>query len=173
MKLYEITTNIQRIWDVASFALQEEGLDEERKNALLVTLENDLKRTEINQTQKCLDIACLIKTMEAESEAIKKEEEKLYARRKRVEKSAEWLRTYLTNNITKGTVFKDARATITWRNSKAVNILVKAEDLPVQYQRKTVFIEPNRTVIKEAIESGDTSLTGLATIEEKANIQIK
>jgi len=45
--------------------------------------------------------------------------------------------------------------------------------LPEKYQRKNIFIEANKTEIKNGLLSGDASLQGMACIEEKMNLQIK
>jgi len=173
MKLYELSINLQNLWDSANELLQNEELTQDQKDEILLNLEKDLKATEGDHVKKCLDIACLIKGLDNEAEAIKREESNLAIRRKRIEKSTEWLRGYLSNNIEAGSSLKDARATLSWRKSQAVNLLVEVGSLPEKYQRKNIFIEANKTEIKNGLLSGDTSLQGLAHIEEKMNLQIK
>ena len=173
MKLYELSINLQNLWDSANELLQSEELTQEQKDSILLNLEKDLKATEGDHLQKCLDVACLIKSLEAEAEALKNEQDKINNRRKRAEGNAQWLRTYLSTNMESGSVAKDARAQISWRKSQKVEIAVKPEALPEQYQRKTVFVEANKTQIKEGLLAGDISLQGLATIQENYNLQIK
>ena len=57
-----------------------------------------------------------------------------------------------------------------FRKSKAVEILDEAQ-IPAEFMRETVKIEPDKTAIKKAIESG-REVAG-AKIEERQNLQIR
>lgn len=169
MKLYEVTTSLQSIWAEIEALL--DGDDQAGATGGLLTLEQRLKSLEGTHAAKCLDIACLIKNLEAEAEAIKEEETKLSARRKSNEKRAEWLRAYLSGNMEPGTNLKDARAVIGWRKSMAVEVECKPEDLPESLRRTKVVVEADKAAIKSNLEAGQT-VSGCALVT-RYNLQIK
>ena len=180
MKLYEISLGLQQLWEdlqnkiylledlnlsPEEYKKQEEHLYKEHEKALL-SLEG-------THADKCLDVASYVKNLTAEEEAISAEEVKLRARRKRCERTVEFYKMYLRSHMEPGHNIKNGHVVIGWRKSSAVVVNCKAEDLPKEFQRTTIFIEPKRDSIKEAILAGDETLLGKATIEERYNIQIK
>ncbi len=171
MKLYEITANIALFWDQATEIIDEQNGDPAEQEKALVYLENQLKALEGTHADKCLNIACLIKNIEAESEAIKAEEKKLSDRRKSSERKSEWLRTYLANNMEPGTNLKDPRAAIGWRKSSAVEVTIDPEQLPENLRRTKVIIEADKAAIKINLESGQV-IEGCALVQ-RFNLQIK
>lgn len=111
----------------------------------------ELDALQIQRDEKVENIACLIKNLKAEAEAIQNEERKLKARRQACENHAEWLKRYLANSL-QGEKFKSARVSISWRKSQAVEV----EDvwkLPEEFVRMA-DPEPNKTAIKEALKAG-------------------
>jgi hypothetical protein len=55
-----------------------------------------------------------------------------------------------------------------------VQLLVAVENLPRQFIREKVTIEPDKLAIREAFESGKASqLSGLAEVVTKKSIQLK
>jgi len=180
MKLYEITLGLQKLWDELQnkidaleslelapeeYKRQEEALYSEHEK-LLLTMEG-------THADKCLDVATYVKSLESESEAIAFEESRLKARRKRLDRNIEFYKFYLRNHMEPGHNIKNAKVVIGWRKSSAVVVTCKAEELPKEYQRTTIFIEPKRDAIKEAILAGDETLLGKAVVEERYNIQIR
>lgn len=121
---------------------------------------------------KVLNIACWIKNLEAEAEAIKLEEKRLTTRRQQATNKAESLERYLKSALTEGEKFKDARAEITWRKSSSVEIISDIDTFTQAYPNLCkVKVEPSKTEIKKAIESGELVIG--AEIVNKQNLVIK
>ena len=154
MNLYEIEAEM-----LTCISEDGEVIDLEKLDAL--TMERN---------SKVSNIACWIKDLKAEAEAIKAEKQNLDKRQKVAENKAASLREYLAGFLN-GEKYKDARVSISYRKSTAVQI---AEDmdikrLPEEYLKVTV--EPSKTAIKEALTNG-VVVEGCTLIENN-NIQIR
>ena len=129
-----------------------------------------LEALELERDTKISNIACWIKDLKAEAEAIKAEKQNMDKRQKAAENKAEQLKNYLANYLNGGT-YKDARCAISYRKSVSTEI---AEDLDLNTlpdDCKKVTITANKTAIKEALQNGKV-IEGCALVE-KNNIQIK
>jgi len=158
MTLYQINEQLRAIADGAEF-------DEETGE---IFDEQAIMELQIAREDKIEGIACLIKESKAMAEALKAERESLYKRQKAEERKVESLKKLLTVCMEDGEKFKSARAAISWRTSRSVE--VQDEGLiPAEYLK--VVTEPNRTAIKLAIERGE-EVPG-ATIVQKNNVVIK
>lgn len=84
------------------------------------------------------------------------------------------LKDYLARNMQSAGITEikadDGTFKASFRKSKAVEILDEAQ-IPAEFMRETVKIEPDKTAIKKAIESG-REVAG-AKIEERQNLQIR
>lgn len=154
MNLYEIEAEM-----LTCISEDGEVIDLEKLDAL--TMERNTKVS---------NIACWIKDLKAEAEAIKAEKQNLDKRQKVAENKAASLKDYLAGFLN-GEKYKDARVSISYRKSTAVQI---AEDmdikrLPEEYLKVTV--EPSKTAIKEALTNG-VAVEGCTLIENN-NIQIR
>ena len=155
MNLYELQINIDSLVD------QETGeiIDIDALNAL-----------ELERDTKISNIACWIKDLKAEGEALKAEEQNLNHRRKVCENKMESLKTYLATFLN-GEKFKDSRCAISYRKSEKVTF---ADDFMVDslpdYMKK-VTIEPKKTEIKEFLKTGAT-LEGVELVES-TSMQIR
>ena len=154
MNLYQIEAEM-----LTCISEDGEGIDLEKLDAL--TMERN---------SKVSNIACWIKDLKAEAEAIKAEKQNLDKRQKVAENKAASLKEYLAGFLN-GEKYKDARVSISYRKSTAVQI---AEDmdikrLPEEYLKVTV--EPSKTAIKEALTNG-VAVEGCTLIENN-NIQIR
>lgn len=167
MKLYEIEADYLRFMDMV-----ENG--EIPEDCIADTLESIQAELE----DKADNIACMIKNMIAETEAIKAEENNLATRRKSKEKQIEWYKQYLSNALQNSGYDKleTARNKITFRNSSKVN--VANETAFIEWAKKNnesllTYKEPtiNKTAIKEAFADG-VDIVG-AEMVTSANIQIK
>ena len=120
--------------------------------------------------QKISNVACWYKSLVAEANAIKEEKQKLAKRQAACENKAENLKKYLEYAL-QGEKFKDARVNITYRPTKSVGFIPDYDysKLPQEFQKVT--IEPKKTEIKKAIESG-VEIPGVF-IEEKVSTIIK
>jgi len=121
--------------------------------------------------KKALNVACFIKNLSTEADAIKLEIDRLTERKRKALKKAESLERYL-ESVLDGKKFKDARAEITWRKSTSVSVTNAIEDFAKIYADLVrVKYEPDKTAIKKRLEQGDKILG--AEIVTKQGIQIK
>ena len=154
MTLYEIDEEILNLVD------QETGevVDIER-----------LEQLEMERDKKISNVACWIKDLKAEADAIKAEKNALAKRQTVCENKVEQLKDYLTRALN-GIKFKDARCSISYRKSESVEVDDSVIDkLPEEYIKveKTV----RKTELKDAMKLG-FEFEGCRLIE-KNNIQIR
>jgi hypothetical protein len=129
-----------------------------------------LEALEMERDAKISNIACWIKDLKAEAEAIKAEKQNLDKRLKADTNKAEQLKNYLDGYLN-GAKFKDARCAISYRKSVSTEI---AEDLDLNALPdgcKTIKVEANKNAIKEALQNGEV-IEGCSLVE-KSNIQIR
>ena len=167
MKLYEIADEYKQFIE----AVEAGDIPED---AIADTLESITSLLE----DKADNIACLIKNITAEAEAIKAEEKNLSDRRKSKERQIDRLKSYLAYKLINSGCGKleTARNKITFRKSESVKI--EDETAFIEWAKANnadllSFKEPtiNKTAIKDALKVGE-EITGVE-IEEKQNIQIK
>jgi hypothetical protein len=129
-----------------------------------VISQEEFDQLNIDREEKIESVVLWIKNLKAEAKAIKDEEENLAKRRKSLESKADSLTRFISR-ILMGSKFKTARASVSYRKSKSVNII---GDVPEEFLR--VKTEPDKTAIKEylATESCDW-----AQIEENTSTIIK
>lgn len=129
-----------------------------------------LEALEAERDTKISNIACWIKNLDAEAEAIKTEKKNMEKRQKAAENKAEQLRKYLTNYLA-GAKFSDAKVSISYRVSVATEISpdLDINTLPDKYKKITV--SANTSAIKEALNNGE-KIEGCQLVN-KNNIQIK
>jgi len=129
-----------------------------------------LEALEMERDTKISNIACWIKDLKAEAEAIKAEKQNLDKRLKADTNKAEQLKNYIDGYLN-GAKFKDSRCVISYRKSVSTEI---AEDLDLNTLPdgcKTIKVEANRSAIKEALQNGEV-INGCKLVE-KSNIQIR
>ena len=155
MTLYEIN---QAILDTVD---QETGeiIDLDRLNAL-----------EMERDTKISNVACWIKDLKAEAEAIKAEKQALDKRQKAAENKAERLKEWLSG-ILQGEKFKDSRCSISYRKSERVDFSDSFDLSTLPDSMKKVTIEPRKTEIKDYLKTGAT-IEGVELVES-SNIQIR
>ena len=155
MTIYDIEQEIMDCID------QETGeiIDLDRLNAL-----------EMERDTKISNVACWIKDLKAEAEAIKAEKQVLEKRQKAAENKAESLKQWLLFALN-GEKFKDARCSISYRKSEKVvfDDGFCFSSLPAQFKKVTV--EPKKTEIKDYLKTGAT-IEGVE-LAESSNIQIR
>ena len=155
MTIYDIEAEIMECID------QDTGevIDIDRLNAL-----------EMERDRKISNVACWIKDLKAEAEAIKAEKQALDKRQKAAENKAENLKEWLAK-VLQGEKFKDSKVSISYRKSEKV---VFAEDfayVTLPEHMKKVTVEPRKTEIKEFLKAGG-EIDGVR-IEESSNMQIR
>lgn len=129
-----------------------------------------LEALELERDKKISNIACWVKDLKAEAEAIKAEKMALDKRQKAAENKAEQLKNFLEHYLN-GAKYSDSRVAISYRKSVSTEI---ADDLDVNTlpdDCKKITVTANKTAIKEALQNGEV-IEGCALVE-KNNIQIK
>lgn len=141
MTLYEIDSAILDCIDLETG----EVIDTDKLNAL--NMERDAKIE---------NVACWIKELKAEAEAIKAEKQKLADRQKAAENKEESLKKWLAYALD-GKKFNTAKCAVSFRNTESVEVteqglenLMKGHDELLTYKTP----EPNKTAIKQAIKDG-------------------
>ena len=155
MTIYDIEQEIMDCID------QETGevIDIDRLNAL-----------EMERDKKISNVACWIKDLKAEAEAIKAEKQVLDKRQKAAENKAESLKEWL-QSILQGEKFKDSRCAISYRRSERVNFSDSFNFDSLPDSMKKVTVEPRKTEIKEFLKAGG-EIEGVR-IEENTSMTIK
>lgn len=153
MKLYEIDQAILNCIDLETGEI----IDTEQLDKL--TMEREVKLE---------NVACWIKELKAEAEALKAEKMTFAKRQQVAENKMESLKKYLAYALD-GQAFKTTRASVTFRKSQAVEIddIYKLDENYLRYKEP----EADKTAIKEAIKQGKT-VAG-ATLVENTSVIIK
>lgn len=154
--LYEIDTEILACVDLETG----EVIDTERLDAL-----------QMEREKKVEAVACWVKDLKAESEAIKAEKQILADRQKAAENKAESLKKWLAYALN-GEKFKTAKCAVSFRKSESVEVteegleaLMKGHDELLTYKKP----EPNKTAIKQAINDG-LNVAGVQLIQNVSTI---
>lgn len=158
MKLYEMTQEYEKAFDILS---EIENLDIETIENTLMPLSNDIKNKSIN-------VASYIKNLQCEISLIKDYIENMNNKKRYKERKIEAIKDYLRFNMEKSGITKI--------DSPEFTILLGAEDistdiydssvLPINYCRKVERYEPDKLLIKEAIEKGNI-IDGARLIKKK------
>ena len=153
MKLYEIDQAILNCIDLETGEI----IDTEQLDKL--TMEREAKLE---------NVACWIKELKAEAEALKAEKMAFAKRQQVAENKMESLKKYLAYALD-GQAFKTVRASVTFRKSQAVEIadIYKLDENYLRYKEP----EADKTAIKEALKAGKT-VAG-ATLVENTSVIIK
>ena len=117
---------------------------------------DQLDKLQMDRNTKLENVACWIKELKAEAEAIKAEKQILANRQKVAENKAESLKKYLAYALD-GQKFSTAKCAVSFRNTESVEVteeglevLMKEHDELLTYKAP----EPNNTAIKRAIKDG-------------------
>ena len=115
-----------------------------------------LNELQLEKDAKIENVACWIKELKAEAEAIKTEKLALAERQKVAENKAESLKKWLAYALN-GEKFKTAKCSVSFRKSEVVEItdeglnnLMKEHDELLTYKAP----EPNKKAIKDALKDG-------------------
>lgn len=155
MKLYEIDNAIYE-------CVNEDGevIDPEK-----------LEELQMERDKKIEGIACWIKELDAEANAIKEEKLKLEARQKVAENKVKSLKSYLAYAL-RGASFRTAKVSVSFKKTEAVevtpdglkNLEAMRDDL-LKYKEP----EPDKTAIKQALKSG-LSVRGVQLVQNTSTI---
>ena len=148
MTIYEINEEILNCIDLETGEI----IDIDRLNDL-----------QLERDAKIENVACWIKELKAEAEAIKAEKLVLAERQKVAENKAESLKKWLAYALN-GEKFKTAKCSVSFRRSESVEVteegleaLMKEHDELLTYKAP----EPNKTAIKNAIKNDGLSVQGV------------
>lgn len=156
MKLYEIDEAIMNCIDAdTGEIIDAEALD----------------KLQMERDEKIENVACWIKDLKAEAEALKNEKQALAERQRVAENKAESLKKWLAYAL-QGEKFKTTKCAISFRKTKAVEVtdeglenLMKEHDELLTYKAP----EPNKTAIKQAIKDG-LSVAGVQLVQNTSVI---
>ena len=173
MNLYDI--------DQRLVTLLEEHFDIE--DGVLCESEEELAKkideVSLDLDTKIENIGCYIKNLEADVEALKREEDNLKARRKSAENKIEGLKRYLNGYLMAcfpkdedraKWKFKTAKVVLGYRKSNSVEV-PDIEKLDKNFIKVKTEVVPDKTAIKDAIKSGK-EVVG-AFIKQNINLNIK
>lgn len=127
-----------------------------------------LDSLQMERTEKIENVACWIKELKAEAEALKAEKLAFAERQKVAENKAESLKNWLAY-VLNGEKFKTTRASITFRATDKVEItdIMQLDESFLRYKEP----EADKTAIKEAIKAGQ-EVAG-ATLVSNTSVIIK
>ena len=130
-----------------------------------------LDKLQIERDTKLENVACWIKELKAEAEALKAEKQALAERQKVAENKMESLKKWLAYAL-QGEKFKTPKCAISFRKSEAVEVtdeglnnLMKEHDELLTYKAP----EPNKTAIKQAIKDG-LNVAGVQLVQNTSTI---
>lgn len=141
-KLYELSDSINHIAEMI-----EEGAE---------GLEDTLEALDLTFQQKAESIAKLIRSKAAERDAIDEERNRLAKRAQTLDKQVQWLHDYVEREMirTNTTEVKSSLFKIKLNMSPPRVEVVNQNEIPKQYIRTKVVIEPDKLAIKEAFKHG-------------------
>ena len=127
-----------------------------------------LDKLQMEREKKLENVACWIKELKAEAEALKAEKMAFDERQKVADNKAESLKKWLAYALN-GQAFKTTRASVSFRKSQKVEIadIYKLDENYLRYKEP----EADKTAIKEALKAGKT-VAG-ATLVENTSVIIK
>lgn len=156
MTIYEINEQILNCIDLETGEI----IDIDRLNEL-----------ELERDAKIENVACWIKELKVEAEALKAEKQTLAERQKVAENKAESLKKWLAYALD-GQKFKTSKCSISYRKSESVEVteeglnnLIKEHDELLTYKAP----EPNKTAIKQALKDG-LSVQGVQLVQNTSTI---
>lgn len=128
-----------------------------------------LEELQMERDKKVSNVACWIKNLKAEAEALKAEKDNLAKRQQSCEKKIEQLMNYLAYALN-GMKYKDARVSVSYRKSETVEV----DDMAI-FKLPEEFIKVEKSVkkteLKDAMKLG-FEFEGCKLVE-KNNIQIR
>ena len=173
MTLYDIDARLVTLLD-EHFDIEDGVLCESEEE-----LAKKIDEVSLDLDTKIENIGCYIKNLEADVEALKKEEDNLKARRKSAENKIEGLKRYLNgylmacypNDSDRAKwKFKSPKVVLGYRKSNSVEV-PDIEKLDKKYLKITTKVDPDKKAIGDAIKSGE-EVKG-AFIKQNINLNIK
>ena len=157
MTIYEIGNEIMNCVDMETG----EVIDTEKLNEL-----------QMERDAKIENVACWIKELKAEAEAIKNEKQALAERQRVAENKAESLKNWLAYALN-GEKFKTSKCSISYRNSESVEVTEEGlEALMREHEDLLTYKtpEPNKKAIKDAIKNDGLTVAGVQLVQKTSTI---
>lgn len=127
-----------------------------------------LSELQIERETKCENVALWIKNLNADIAAYKAEKDSFAEREKQAKAKVETLKIWLSKALNDNPM-KTTKVAVSFRKSESVEIENEAI-VPKKYLRIKKVVEPDKTLIKEALKSGKVKGCRIVV---KNNIQIK
>ena len=131
-----------------------------------------LDKLQMEREEKLENVACWIKELKAEAEAIKAEKQILANRQKVAENKAESLKKYLAYALD-GKKFSTAKCAVSFRTTESVEVTTEGIENLMRYGKDDLLTyktpEPNKTAIKQAIKDG-LSVAGVQLVQNISTI---
>ena len=158
--------------DNAVLTVLEDGLVFDEETGEILFDPDNLDELEVERNAKLEAVALFVKSLEAESAAMREEERKLAERRGRNERKAERLRKYISDSMQRfgDTKLETARVSLGFRRSESVEVVDQAA-LPVEFVKVKMTETADKAAIKKALKAGQ-QVAGAQLVENK-NLQIK
>lgn len=128
-----------------------------------------LESLQMARDLKLEGVACWIKNLLSDADAIKAEKDALADREARCRKKAEDLKKWLAEALG-GQKFSTAKCAVSFRKSTKLEVL-DADSIPKELMVETVTVKPDANAIKALLKDGQTVM-GCCLVENQ-NIQIK
>ena len=131
-----------------------------------------LDKLQMEREEKLENIACWIKDLNAEAEAIKTEKQILANRQKVAENKAESLKKYLAYALD-GKKFSTAKCAVSFRTTESVEVTAEGLENLMRDGKDDLLTyktpEPNKTAIKQAIKDG-LNVAGVQLVQNTSTI---
>ncbi len=147
MKLKELTIDMLQF---EKFCEDNPELDEQTKTDTLDSIKLPFNK-------KALGVACVIKNIKTPVAAIDVEIKRLQAHKNAIESKADWLKSYLRDNMiaAKIEVIEDDLVKIRLQEGRAkLEITCEVDQLPKKYRKTKMAIVAETELIKTVLESG-------------------
>ena len=173
MTLYDIDTRLVTLLD-EHFDIEDGVLCETEEE-----LAKKIDEVSLDLDTKIENIGCYIKNLEADVEALKKEEDNLYGRRKSAERKIESLKNYLNGYLTACYPneddkakwrFKSPKVVLGFRKSTKVEV-TDIQKLDKKYLKITTNIDPDKKAIGQALKNGEEVIG--AVLKQNVNLSVK
>lgn len=173
MKLYEIDAALESYLEYDGIIIDpttgEAISPEDADNRMVLKLE-EYEALQMEREAKIEAWGCHLKNCDAEIAALDKEIKALTARKKAREHHRDASKARLQFYLA-GEKFSTARVSISYMTTKKVNFTGQAEDLPAEFQRVKISVEPDLVAIGKALKAGEE--VEHATLTENTSMQVK
>ena len=131
-----------------------------------------LDKLQMEREKKLENVACWIKDLKAEAEALKAEKQALANRQKVAENKAESLKKYLAYALD-GQKFSTAKCAVSFRTTESVEVTAEGLENLMRDGKDDLLTyktpEPNKTAIKQAIKDG-LNVAGVQLVQNISTI---